>query len=305
MRFTPDKVGTYIVEINSDEGFAVLNSPLYHRGFAPLLPDYFDLHTREETGTPEEINLKRDRLILLKMINAEREKWGLQKVNFEDDLDALAQFRSDDMAKQNYFSHTTPEGEEVNDFALDFGVVTSVSENIARDISLESAHEGLMRSAIHRRNILNSRWTYVGIGLSRGSDGGVIVTELFSEEPLVNSKKDEYKSEVISTIEQLRQDDIVLDADLSHAAEKWAELQSYNDTTDKNFRDVLNEFEIYTSIQAITYTNTSFPLLLEKLKEGAYTSIITEKKYRRMGIGIYVDEEAGGIITVVLMSQED
>lgn len=36
--------GTYIIEINHANGYAVVNTPLYAGNAYPLLPDYSDLH---------------------------------------------------------------------------------------------------------------------------------------------------------------------------------------------------------------------------------------------------------------------
>jgi hypothetical protein len=56
---------------------------------------------------------------------------------------------------------------------------TASGENVALDGSLVAAQAALMRSAGHRANIVDARFTHVGIGAVRGARGW-FVTQLFA-----------------------------------------------------------------------------------------------------------------------------
>ncbi|MFO8060318.1 MAG: CAP domain-containing protein, partial [Bacillota bacterium] len=52
-------------------------------------------------------------------------------------------------------------------------------ENLAKAGSVYVCHYRLMESSGHRANILNSRFTHIGIGVLTGQPSGVVVTQLF------------------------------------------------------------------------------------------------------------------------------
>ncbi|HUS62105.1 MAG TPA: CAP domain-containing protein [Acidimicrobiales bacterium] len=54
-----------------------------------------------------------------------------------------------------------------------------LGENVAQNMSLDDAHVRLMNSPGHRANILNGRFNQLGIGVARGSDGYLFITEDF------------------------------------------------------------------------------------------------------------------------------
>ncbi len=96
---------------------------------------------------------------------------------------AMAQEQSQDMADRDYFSHQRPvgdgsQGETFSQRAARFGLSQSVGENIALVRSPESAVERWMKSAGHRRNILNANYDQFAVGQAEGR-----YTQVFSRRP--------------------------------------------------------------------------------------------------------------------------
>ena len=109
--------------------------------------------------------------IHLSVINAERAKAGRAGLALSPDLNAVAQAHACDMARRSYFSHTTPEGRDMVARVQRAGVtgLCAMGENIARgQRDVPSVVGGWMRSAGHRRNILDANYTVVGFGRGPG-----------------------------------------------------------------------------------------------------------------------------------------
>jgi uncharacterized protein YkwD len=81
------------------------------------------------------------------------------------------------MAARNYFAHTSPTGETAFSLMAAYGYAYSIAgENIAKNNYPDSqsagvAMTGFMGSPPHRANILDARYTSVGVGLAYGADG--------------------------------------------------------------------------------------------------------------------------------------
>ncbi|MGB9880873.1 MAG: CAP domain-containing protein [Anaerolineae bacterium] len=107
---------------------------------------------------------------IVELINAEREKAGLNKLLVDPVLTEVARDRGRDMITRDYYSHYTPEGEGVWDWLGKRGYTyVHVAENLSggRE-SPEVYHHGFMNSQGHRDNILRPGLTHVGVGVVRG-----------------------------------------------------------------------------------------------------------------------------------------
>ncbi len=105
------------------------------------------------------------------MINAHRETVGCAPLAWHSGAAAIAQHRSDDMDRRNYFDHTTPDGRTFIQDLEDAGIDTwgSVGENIAlTQAGAASAIELWVDSRPHRRNLENCSYTHQAIGESSG-----------------------------------------------------------------------------------------------------------------------------------------
>ena len=101
---------------------------------------------------------------VLKLINQERKKAGLNPVKIDSKLNAAAMQRAAECAV--YFSHTRPSGEDCFSVLPEYGISAgAVGENIAAgQDSADSVMETWMNSDGHRANILNEDYTAVGLG---------------------------------------------------------------------------------------------------------------------------------------------
>ena len=103
-------------------------------------------------------------------INGERANAGLPPLAIDERLVGLARERSNDMMTRGYFSHTTPEGKMIFDFLEASGIYSPYAgENLARSNAeasqaVQLALSGFMNSPTHRKNVLNSHYTHLGIG---------------------------------------------------------------------------------------------------------------------------------------------
>ncbi|NUI80470.1 CAP domain-containing protein [Staphylococcus sp. 51-48] len=101
------------------------------------------------------------------LVNAERKQHGLNTLSYAKDVSNTARKHSEDMVKQNYFDHNNLDGASPFDRLkadnIDFN---AAGENLAYGQQNSIfAHEGLMNSLGHRKNILNSNFKTLGVGV--------------------------------------------------------------------------------------------------------------------------------------------
>lgn len=94
---------------------------------------------------------------------------------------------SEDMATEHYFSHIDPNGDSPVERVTRLGVQwRAMGENIAKNFTVAAAEAAFMNEPRfennHRGNILNPRYNYIGVGIARGADGMVYVTQEFAQE---------------------------------------------------------------------------------------------------------------------------
>ena len=117
---------------------------------------------------------------MLELINYERKKAGLKSMTFDKKLSMVAVKHSTDMLQRGYFSHYTPEGKSPYDRMRNDRVRFSVAgENLALAQTLQSAHEGLMESPVHKANILHNSFGRAGIGILDAGVHGIMITQNF------------------------------------------------------------------------------------------------------------------------------
>lgn len=135
-------------------------------------PSMDDDYTTDSIGAQEQK--------VLNLINSERTAQGLSPLTLDATLSNLARLKSQDMRDNNYFAHESPTYGRVADMLKHFGYSFSAAgENIAHHATVDKAHAAFMSSDGHRRNILSSAWTKVGIGVCYDRNGYVYVTQIF------------------------------------------------------------------------------------------------------------------------------
>jgi len=110
--------------------------------------------------------------IMLDLVNKERTSRGIKPLKFDPELVPVARSYGEEMFAHGFFSHTSQvDGSTPGDRASRAGVVYLVlGENLAFAPDVYIAHQGLMNSEGHRKNILSEDYGRVGIGVI---DGGV------------------------------------------------------------------------------------------------------------------------------------
>lgn len=117
---------------------------------------------------------------LVNLINTERLSRGLNPVQVDMQVVEVARLKSQDMITHQYFSHQSPTYGSPFQMLRTFGVsFVAAGENIAGNPSVTGAHTAFMNSIGHRNNILNVRWTHVGIGVIPGGPYGMMHTQIF------------------------------------------------------------------------------------------------------------------------------
>lgn len=103
---------------------------------------------------------------VVRLVNAERAKNGLQPLTEDWQLSRVARYKSQDMADRRYFSHTSPTYGSPFDMMRAFGLsYRTAGENIAYgQRTPQQVVTAWMNSSGHRANILNASFTRIGVG---------------------------------------------------------------------------------------------------------------------------------------------
>ena len=105
--------------------------------------------------------------------NALRREKGVAALTVNDKLMQAAQVRADEMAASSVYSHTRPDGRKyitVTDCPYIGENIHLIGEWQIRDSSLPSfAVEAWKNSAAHLKNMLNTRYHEIGVGVSKGT----------------------------------------------------------------------------------------------------------------------------------------
>ncbi|MGA8366155.1 MAG: CAP domain-containing protein [Candidatus Acidiferrales bacterium] len=117
---------------------------------------------------------------------AEETKGRARPLVWDARLATAARAHSDDMARTGFFSHTGPDGSLPAQRVSLTGVRwLSIGENIAMVDDVVRAEALFMDEpkfqSNHRGNILNPNYTHVGIGIARGQDGLLYITQEFAQ----------------------------------------------------------------------------------------------------------------------------
>jgi hypothetical protein len=117
-------------------------------------------------------------------VNTQREKNGIEKLQWSEKLTQAAQKKGDDMIARDYWSHISPTGSEPWDFLDQVGYSYSVAgENLARNFSEnQSLVDAWMASPTHRANVLQAQYQEVGVAVVQGKDtqaNKVVVVAMF------------------------------------------------------------------------------------------------------------------------------
>lgn len=106
--------------------------------------------------------------------NGERKDNGVAQLSLNPLLMRAAQLKAEDMAKEAYYAHVSPDGETPMHFLDAVGYKYQyVGENLTANILNEKdVVSAWMGSAGHRRNLLDPKFEHMGIGVAEGTYKG-------------------------------------------------------------------------------------------------------------------------------------
>jgi len=144
---------------------------------APVRLSFEEIEEREIAGQLEQMDvaghINAYRNEILRLTNLEREKEGLPALVINALLNQSAQGHAQDMARNNYFSHTSQDGREFDERISAAGYQYHYcGENLAFNQKTPvEAVSSWMGSPGHRANILNANYVDIGIGISEDANG--------------------------------------------------------------------------------------------------------------------------------------
>jgi uncharacterized YkwD family protein len=121
---------------------------------------------------------------MLNLVNQARAQNNVPTLQVDMKVTNTARLKSQDMINNNYFSHNSPTYGSPFDMMKSFGIsYVKAGENIAGNQSVQAAHNALMNSSGHRKNILDPDFTHIGIGIKKGGSYGNMFTQQFVSRP--------------------------------------------------------------------------------------------------------------------------
>lgn len=127
---------------------------------------------------------------LIELTNEARVAAGAPALVVNPKLQEAAQAKAEDMLDQNYWSHYSPDGQPPWVFLAEAGYsYLYAGENLAKGFSdSRGVVKGWMASESHRRNMLNERFSEVGIatlsGYLDGQETNLVVAMYGSQQPV-------------------------------------------------------------------------------------------------------------------------
>ena len=145
----------------------VKNASLIYPGQKLTIPTIDDIKAKEAE--------------VVRLVNIERTKRGLQPVTNNWQLARVARYKSQDMINKNYFSHNSPTYGSPFNMMESFGISFSAAgENIASGQKTPAeVVAAWMNSPGHRANILSPTYNQLGVGLAISKSGKYYWTQMF------------------------------------------------------------------------------------------------------------------------------
>lgn len=118
---------------------------------------------------------------VIRLVNVQRAKAGLQQLKKNWELCRVARYKSADMANKGYFAHTSPTYGTPFQMMENFGLrFSSAGENIAYGQRTPAeVMNDWMNSPGHRSNIMSGSYTEIGVGLAKNKNGVCYWTQQF------------------------------------------------------------------------------------------------------------------------------
>ncbi|MBE0447480.1 MAG: hypothetical protein IBX64_05190 [Actinobacteria bacterium] len=138
------------------------------------------------TSAANAATLTLDEQYMLNLVNKERRANGLQALEIDPKLTYMARRYCQEMITYSFFGHISPVSGELIDRIIASGVPDGwllAGENLAGAPTVEAAFKGLMNSPPHKDNMLEPKYTHMGVGIIDGGDYGKMVAQEFIAYP--------------------------------------------------------------------------------------------------------------------------
>ena len=211
---------------------------------------------------------------LFDLVNHEREKARLPKLEWSDRLAQAALAHSKLLAENRDLSHQFSGEpilqERIGATGLRFN---SVAENVAAAPDVDTAHTALMKSPGHRANILHQDYNAIGISIVE-RDHELYVTQDFAH-TLVSYTEKQFRDAIVSGFNQARRTrglppvDVIIDPGLKKAA----------CSQDMNTNRLIQNIPGATGL--LVFSQSEIGALPDDLKK-----FTTDKAVERMNIGV-------------------
>lgn len=144
--------------------------------------DAMENRLKEQYGAPSKSLADSFELQNFDLVNAERKQHQLSTLKYSKQNSETARKHSKDMAENHYFDHTNLKGQSPFDRLKKDGITfNSAGENLAYgQVSSIYAHQGLMNSIGHRKNILNDTFKILGVGVDFNDEKQPFWTENYT-----------------------------------------------------------------------------------------------------------------------------
>lgn len=118
---------------------------------------------------------------VIRLVNVERVKNGLQPLTKNWEASRTARYKSEDMINKNYFAHISPTYGSPFKMMEDFGLrFSAAAENIAYGQRTPAeVMNSWMNSPGHRANILSRSFNQIGVGAAKSYNGTLYWTQMF------------------------------------------------------------------------------------------------------------------------------
>jgi len=118
---------------------------------------------------------------------AQETKGRARPLQWDGRLAEVARLHSEEMAREGFFGHEGMDGSQPSNRVTRAGIQwRSTGENIAKCRDVAEAEAIFMDEPKfqqnHRGNILNPAYTHIGVGIARGPDGTLYITQEFAQE---------------------------------------------------------------------------------------------------------------------------
>jgi len=210
------------------------------------------LHIEKKDIPIVQLNVYQDEVV--KFVNIERTTRGLIPYTVNIKLNNSAKIKVEDMIKNNYFEHISPSGKSVSDLVKLTGYqYATVGENLAKGNFATSKElvQAWMDSPGHRANILNTKFTEIGVSIEFTTENGGNILYAVQHFGLPRSACGFVDENLKKEIETMQQNLADMEASIveqksiiDNYGKNKLETKNYNELVDK----YNNSIKIYNSI---------------------------------------------------------